>query len=350
VIILAVDNERIRLDEIIKALFSTSNGVLLRLLNGIFEENFKEDDVEISMENKEFPKENYEDKEIPLIDLIRADFLAKFTEKVSNKKHYYHIEFQIKNDNDMIIRTFEYGFNYAKEVARTEGIDRNVLYFPKQRVIYMEENRNIEDILNMTIIFPNSQEVNYFVPVIKYWKYDIDKLKSQGMYPLIPLQLFKLRKVLQNIIDGNKENKEELLKEYLWEAKEKAKIIAYTCDELFKDKLIEGSDFHKMLIAVQNLIEYLNGKYFKNIEIEEEVKIMTKTLYDPLVEQKGMEKEKENSRLKDIRRIKNFLFKKFGKLNNDYSQKIESLDSDKLDLIIENILDIEKIDDIENYF
>ncbi|EKQ57336.1 hypothetical protein [Clostridium sp. Maddingley MBC34-26] len=53
--------------------------------------------------------------------------------------------------------------------------------------------------MNMRIIFPNSQEVNYSVPVIKYWKYDVHKLKSRGMYPLIPLQLFKLRKVLQKV-------------------------------------------------------------------------------------------------------------------------------------------------------
>ena len=242
---LAEGNERIRLDEIIKALFTTSNGVLLRLLNGIFDENFMEDEVEISMENKEFPKENYEEKEIPSIDLIRADFLTKFTEKANNKKHYYHIEFQIKNDNNMVIRTFEYGFNYAKEVARTEGTEKTVLYFPKQRVIYMEENKNIKDVLNMTIIFPNNQEIEYSVPVIKYWKYDINDLKLKGMYPFIPLQLFKLRKELQNIIDSNKENKEEILKEHLYEAIESAKLIAYTCDELFKDKLIEGSDFHK---------------------------------------------------------------------------------------------------------
>ncbi len=197
----------------------------------------------------------------------------------------------------MIIRTFEYGFNYAKEVARNEGIDKNVLYFPNQRVIYMEENRNIEDILSMIIIFPNGQQVNYTVPVIKYWKYDIDTLKSQYMYPLIPLNLFQLRKVLQSIIDSNKENKEILLKEYLAEAREKAKIIVYTCDELFKDKLIEGTDLHTFLLAVQNLIEYLNGKYFRDMKIEEEVKLMTKTLYDPIVEQKGIEKGVEKEKI-----------------------------------------------------
>lgn len=36
---------------------------------------------------------------------------------------------------------------------------------------------------------------------------------------------------------------------------------------------------------MQKLFEYLNGKYFRDMKTEEEVKRMTKTLYDPLVEQ-----------------------------------------------------------------
>ena len=44
------------------------------------------------------------------------------------------------------------------------------------------------------------------------------------------------------------------------------------------------------------------------------------------------------------------LTKKFGVLNDTYNQKIENLNSDKLNLIIENILDIENIEDVEKYF
>ncbi len=66
--------------------------------------------------------------------------------------------------------------------------------------------------------------------------------------------------------------------------------------------------------------------------------------------EEGIEKERENSRLKDIGRVKNLLAKKFGILNNDYNKKIESLDSDKLNLIIENILDIENLNEVEKYF
>ena len=64
------------------------------------------------------------------------------------------------------------------------------------------------------------------------------------------------------------------------------------------------------------------------------------------VEKEGI----ENFRLKDIGRVKYLLTKKFGVLNDTYNQKIENLNSDKLNLIIENILDIENIEDVEKYF
>jgi hypothetical protein len=57
--------------------------------------------------------------------------------------------------------------------------------------------------------------------------------------------------------------------------------------ETVKLEEIFDEDLHKMLLAVQNLIEYLNNKYGFDKTIEEEVNYMTKTLYDPLVEQRG---------------------------------------------------------------
>ena len=49
-------------------------------------------------------------------------------------KMNYHLEFQTKNDNTMIIRMFEYEFRKGKENAN-EGKDNiKRLYFPKQKV------------------------------------------------------------------------------------------------------------------------------------------------------------------------------------------------------------------------
>ena len=51
-----------------------------------------------------------------------------------------------------------------------------------------------------------------------------------------------------------------------------------------------------MLLAIQNLIEYLNRNYIDDENLEKEVNIMTKSLYDPEVEKKGIEKGIERGR------------------------------------------------------
>ena len=45
-----------------------------------------------------------------------------------------------------------------------------------------------------------------------------------------------------------------------------------------------------MLLTIQNSIEYLNRNYIDDENLEKEVNIMTKSLYDPEVEKKGIEK------------------------------------------------------------
>ena len=57
-----------------------------------------------------------------------------------------------------------------------------------------------------------------------------------------------------------------------------------------KENADYGGNFHSMLLAIQNLIEYLNRNYIDDENLEKEVNIMTKSLYDPEVEKKGIKK------------------------------------------------------------
>ena len=66
--------------------------------------------------------------------------------------------------------------------------------------------------------------------------------------------------------------------------------MANESKELFDSQEILGEDFHKILLAINNLIEYLNRNYLNDDRLEEEVNTMTKTLYDPEVEKRGIEK------------------------------------------------------------
>ncbi len=95
-----------KLDEVLKFLFSTSNKVLVKLLNGIFDEKFDVDEVELTVSNNEFVEDD--------LGILRGDMFFDILNKNHNKASY-HIEFQTKNDNTMVIRMFEYGFKKGKE-------------------------------------------------------------------------------------------------------------------------------------------------------------------------------------------------------------------------------------------
>lgn len=269
--------EKIKLDEVLKYLFSTSNKVLINLLNGIFDENFKEDEVSLTISNNEFIGES--------LDVIRGDMFFEIS-KLNNQKTCYHLEFQTKNDSTMIIRMFEYGFKKGRETQSINLNDVKTIYFPKQKVIFFEENKNINNSLDLNIVFPSGENILYSVDVIKYWEYTEEELIRKKMYPLIPLQLFNLRKELEKC---QKNNDIKKINELSHIAKSLAVRLAIESKELFDSYEILGEDFHKMLLSINNLIEYLNRNYLNDDRLEEEVNTMTKTLYDPEVEKRGIE-------------------------------------------------------------
>lgn len=277
-----LDKDKVKLDEILKFLFSTSKNVLVKLLNGIFEEDFNIDEVELTVSNNEFVEDD--------LGILRGDIFFDILESNKNKVTY-HIEFQTKNDSTMVIRMFEYGFNKGKEQLKEfkESINNDIrtIYFPKQKVIFFEENRNIKDLLKLRIVFPDKQEIIYEVAVMKYWEYSDKELIEKKMYPLIPLQLFNLRKDLKNAQDKKDIEK---IKKLSTIARNLANKLAKESAELFEKDEILGDDFHKMLLAIQNLIEYLNRNYMNDESIEDEVIKVTKTLYDPEVEKRGIAK------------------------------------------------------------
>jgi hypothetical protein len=312
---LSVSNEKVKLDEVLKFLFSTSKKVLVNLLNGIFEENFNSDEVQLSVSNNEFIMDTFD----TLRGDVFFDILNNEYEKVS-----YHLEFQTRNDSTMVIRMFEYGLKKGKEQAGNKD-NFKTIYFPKQKVIFFEENKNINDIIKLRILLPDDQSFIYSVPVMKYWEYSDKELIENKMYPLLPLQLFKLRKELEF---SRRKNDIDRIKELSIKAKEIASQIANESKELFQKEEIVGEDFHKMLLAIQNLIEYLNRNYFNDDKLEEEVITMTKTLYDPEVEKKGIEKgEKKKAlemaleMLKDNEPIEKII--KYSKLSKEEILKIK---------------------------
>ena len=233
----------------------------------------------------------------------------------------------------MIVRMFEYGFKKGKEQLKSfkkYKEEMRTIYFPKQKVIFFEENKNIKNKLKLKIVFPDEQEIIYSVDVMKYWEYSDEELRERKMYPLMPLQLFNLRKELEKAHNKNDLDK---IKELSNKAKELASKLAKESAILFEADEILGEDFHKMLLAIQNLIEYLNRNYINDENIENEVTTMTKTLYDPEVEKRGIEKGREEGREEGRKeeKIKIARNMKLSGIDTNTIAKITNLSEDEID-------------------
>ena len=292
------DENRVKLDEVLKSLFNVSKKVLIGMMNSLFHEDYDIDSTEVTFENNEFVTDDY--------DIIRGDLFLKISN--DNKPYHYHIELQTKNDKTMVIRMFEYGFKKAKELSKCGGDkntedDETVIYIPKQLVMFIEENKNIKDELKMKLVFPDDQIINYKVPVIKCWEYDDKRFIEEKMYPLLPLQIFKLRYKMESINRRTNGDKNKL-KEEILNAKELAQVVANESKSLYDEEKIDGEDLHKILLAVSNLFEYLNTRYGDDKELNKEVLKMTETLYNPEVEKVGIKKGIEKGKIEDA---ENFL-------------------------------------------
>lgn len=122
---------------------------------------------------------------------------------------------------------------------------------------------------------------------MKYWEYTDRDLIQKKLYILLPLQIFKFRKELERVSKTKSKDKINHLDAILDKAKEMAFSIMNYSKELYDSNEIYDSDFEKILLAVENLIKYINDRYVNNKKVQEEVVNMIRTLYDPLVEKKG---------------------------------------------------------------
>ncbi|MCG8502911.1 MAG: DUF4351 domain-containing protein [Firmicutes bacterium] len=162
---------------------------------------------------------------------------------------------------------------------------------------------------------------------------------------MLPLQVFKLRHKMESI-KRKQGHDQQALREVVLEAKQVAEVIAKEAKQLYNCQEISGDDLHKILLAIANLFEYLNKRYGDNEMLEKEVAKMTKTLYDPVVEKKGIEKGME----KGIEKIIMLqLEQRLKEIPSEFKQKISKLEEAQLEKIALNMINIKKPEDLAPY-
>jgi hypothetical protein len=114
---------------------------------------------------------------------------------IINGLHTYHLEAEIGDDENIVIRVFEYGF---AESLRTKtvlyGGERITLKFPNARIIYWETTKNTPDEAVLVLEFPDGVHYDYKVKALKFLEHDIEELEKLKLAILFPFYVLKLRK------------------------------------------------------------------------------------------------------------------------------------------------------------
>ena len=182
----AIDGEKLW-DEILKAIVSAMPAQLFPLFKEVYGREYPKDTsiVVLGSETSSFQENS---KEPPGSTLMDIALLVAGTD-------YYHLECQMKNDNEMVIRMFAYDVRFAIMHSKTMDTDTGeiTLYFPRSVVIYPEKNDSIPDHLRCRVVFQDSSEHIYKIPTVKIQTYSLKEIKEKHLTLFIPYSILRLR-------------------------------------------------------------------------------------------------------------------------------------------------------------
>lgn len=209
-----------------------------------------------------------------------------------NGTDYYHIECQMHNEHDMVIRMIAYDLHFAMQHTTSEdqGNGGFVMRFPRSTVIYPAKNSRLPEFLQCRVIFQDGSEHIYQIPTVRIQSYSMEEIHEKHLTIFIPYVLLRLRPKL------NPARKHPLSKK---------ELTAFVENVIFilKDELNKG------YLTIQQFDDYINlfrlaaEKIFeseKHSGYRKEVDLMTKPLIElPSVLQKRLlaEIEQKNALL-----------------------------------------------------
>ena len=174
-------------DEILKAIVSAKPSQLFPLFKEVYGREYPKDTsiVVLGSETSSFQEDS---KEPPGSTFMDIALLVAGTD-------YYHLECQMKNDSEMVIRMFAYDVRFA--ITHSTALDKDTgeitLYFPHSVVIYPEKNNAIPDQLKCRVVFQDNSEHIYKIPTVKIQTYSLKEIKEKHLTLFIPYTILRLR-------------------------------------------------------------------------------------------------------------------------------------------------------------
>ena len=168
-------------DDVFRTMLEKMPHLVIPLINEVFGTDYP-DDIPIVQKRNEH---------LTATGIIITDSHLFIADKI------YHIECQSTSDSTMVIRMIQYDFATALEYAEKEN-GKYRIYFPQSCVLYLR-GKNGPDFLEMELVMPDGQCVNYKVPVIRAERYTSDMIFQKKLLFLLPFYIIRYEKSVKKI-------------------------------------------------------------------------------------------------------------------------------------------------------
>lgn len=181
-------------DNIFKTMVTRNPHLVIPLINEAFDEHYDSNE-KVTLLSDEHQTEGVNDEE-------DGEILTDSYISISGNN--YHMECQSNPDGTILFRMVEYDFHIALDDALRNGSEE--IAFPRSAVLYLRHNKNTKDVMNLKIVFPDDQSVDYSVKIIKAKNFSKDDIIRKKLYFLVPYYIMRveeepLQKVLDDYID-----------------------------------------------------------------------------------------------------------------------------------------------------
>ncbi|MCM1047991.1 MAG: hypothetical protein NC433_06170 [Clostridiales bacterium] len=219
---------------------------------------------------------------------------------------YYHLECQMENDHEMVIRMFAYDVHFA--ITYTKNIDGDAgeitLKFPHSVVIYPDKNSRIPDHLKCRILFQDNSEHIYQIPTVKIQSYSLEEIRDKHLTLFLPYTILRFR-IQKNRKKFTKKELTEHLREVILileeevsagnltqlQCRDYTRLLRHAAKRLF----VEQSELQREVDNVTERLIRLPSDEFR--EWQEKLEAKLRAEYEAEYEAKISKQETENAKL-----------------------------------------------------
>lgn len=110
-----------------------------------------------------------------------------------NSHHRFHIECQSTEDDEMLIRMYDYDSQIALRSSSTLGENLLTVNFPDSGILYLRSSDKTPSVQKIKIV-AGQQSIIHEVHIVKMSDYTLDDIFKKGLLILLPFYIFNLER------------------------------------------------------------------------------------------------------------------------------------------------------------